>query len=35
VSAPRTLAELAIKGTEMQDLEERIAEFEQVVLDKQ
>jgi AraC-like DNA-binding protein len=34
VSAARSLVELAIKGAEVQDLEERITELEQVERDK-
>ena len=34
VSAARSLIELAIKGAELQDLEERIAELEQLARDK-
>jgi hypothetical protein len=34
VSAARSLIELAIKGAEMQDLEERLGELEQLARDK-
>jgi hypothetical protein len=34
VSAARSLVELAIKGTEVQDLEERIVELEQLARNK-